>query len=54
MTKQEFEKIRSRIGMANLRHRPIKTEDEKVAAVNAYMQQLEKLQLMKKHILENY
>lgn len=54
MTKQEFEKIRSRIGMANLRHRPIKHEDEKVVAVYAYMRELEKLQYMKKNILENY
>ena len=54
MTIKEFNKIRSRISMANMRNRPLKEKDDKVAAVYAYMRELEKLQLMKQNILNNF
>lgn len=54
MTIKEFNKIRSRVCMSILRNRPLKEHSEKVAAVNAYIRELEKLQQMKQNILNNY
>lgn len=54
MTIKEFNTIRSRICMANMRNRPLKEHSEKIAAVFAYIRELEKLQQMKQNILSNY